>query len=73
MPQPFHFAFFVKELVAARHTYGDVPGCGGKVDGIAVPIPQCGVIVEWDFILEPRGMAREFRSFRHPEHLFTPA
>ena len=91
MPQPFHLAFFVKDLASTRRSYSDVIGCAagrravswgdfdtptlhaGKVDGIAVPMPHCGAIVEWDFILEPRGMALEFRSFRHPEHVVTPA
>ena len=139
MPQPFHFAFFVKDLDSTRRFYGGVLGCtegrstetwvdfdfvgnqisahttgapaptvyAGKVDGIAVPMPHFGAVVEWDrfqaiaarvraarieFIIEPRvryegqpgeqstmffldpsGNALEFKSFRNPEHIFTPA
>ncbi|HLS47283.1 MAG TPA: VOC family protein [Gemmatimonadales bacterium] len=137
MPQPFHFAFFVRDLAATRRFYGAVLGCAegrstetwvdfdffgnqisahttgapsvptytGKVDGVAVPMPHFGAILEWDdfqqvagrirtegisfiiepliryegqpgeqatmFLLDPSGNALEFKSFRHPEHVFT--
>ena len=137
MPQPFHFAFFVRDLASTRRFYGEILGCGegrstdtwvdfdffgnqisahttgtvtptqntGQVEGIQVPMPHFGALLEWEefgtlqerihaaglpFILEPRiryagqpgeqatmflldpsGNALEFKSFRHPEHIFT--
>jgi uncharacterized protein len=137
MPQPFHFAFFVRDLASTRRFYGEVLGCRegrstdtwvdfdffgnqisahttgtvtptqntGQVEGLQVPMPHFGVLLEWEefgalqerihgaglpFILEPRiryagqpgeqatmflldpsGNALEFKSFRHPEHIFT--
>jgi extradiol dioxygenase family protein len=75
------------------------------VDGIAVPMPHYGAVLEWKefealaerfraagvpflvepriryagkpgeqatmFLLDPSGNALEFKSFRHPEHVFT--
>ena len=137
MSQPFHFAFFVRDLASTRRFYGDVLGCRegrsadslvdfeffgnlisahitgsvtptqntGKVEDLLVPMPHFGALLAWDafdavagriraagvpFILEPRvryhgqpgeqatmflldpsGNALEFKSFRHPEHVFT--
>jgi extradiol dioxygenase family protein len=137
MPQPFHFAFFVRDLASTRRFYGEVLGCregrstdtwvdfdffgnqisahttgtvtptqnAGQVEGLQVPMPPFGALLEWEefgalqerihaaglpFILEPRiryagqpgeqatmflldpsGNALEFKSFRHPEHIFT--
>jgi extradiol dioxygenase family protein len=137
MSQPFHLAFFVRDLSATRHFYAKVLGCRegrstdtwvdfdffgnqisahttgwvtptqntGVVDGIQVPMPHFGALLDWSefsalaeriraaglpFILEPRiryagqpgeqatmflldpsGNALEFKSFRHPEHVFT--
>lgn len=135
--QPFHFAFFVRDLSSTRHFYGEILGCRegrsteswvdfdffgnqisahttgrvtptqntGEVEGIRVPMPHFGAILPWErfnevasrvrsaklsFILEPRtrysgqpgeqatmflldpsGNALEFKSFKHPEHVFT--
>ena len=135
--QPFHFAFFVRDLSSTRRFYGEILGCKegrstdtwvdfdffgnqisahttgtvpetqntGQVDGIKVPMPHFGAILPWEefsavaervrasgmpFILEPRvryagqpgeqatmflldpsGNALEFKSFRHPAHVFT--
>jgi extradiol dioxygenase family protein len=27
MPQPFHYAFFVRDLASTRHFYGEILGC----------------------------------------------
>jgi extradiol dioxygenase family protein len=137
MSQPFHFAFFVRDLDSSRRFYGEVLGCRegrstetwvdfeffgsqisahttgpvtptqdtGLVEGVRVPMPHFGALLGWDefdalaarirgagvpFIIEPRvryagqpgeqgtmflrdpsGNALEFKSFRHPEHVFT--
>jgi uncharacterized protein len=137
MPQPFHYAFFVRDLASTRRFYGHILRCTegrstetwvdfdffgnqisahttgavvptentGQVEGIQVPMPHFGALLDWDvfssladriraagvpFILEPRiryagqpgeqatmflldpsGNALEFKSFRHPEHVFT--
>ncbi len=128
MSQPFHFAFFVRDLASTRRFYGEILGCRegrstdtwvdfdffgnqisahttgtvtptqntGRVEGIQVPMPHFGALQErihaagLAFILEPRiryagqpgeqatmflldpsGNALEFKSFRHPEHIFT--
>ena len=137
MPQPFHFAFFVRDLDSTRRFYGEILGCRegrstdtwvdfdffgnqisahttgqvtptqktGKVEDILVPMPHFGAILRWEefeavagriraaglpFVVEPRirypgrpgeqatmfildlsGNALEFKSFRHPEHVFT--
>jgi extradiol dioxygenase family protein len=137
MTQPFHYAFFVKDLSSTRRFYGEILGCKegrstdtwvdfdffgnqisahttgtvaptqntGQVEGILVPMPHFGAVLQWEefsavagrirsagmaFILEPRiryqgqpgeqatmflldpsGNALEFKSFRHPEHIFT--
>ena len=137
MPQPFHFAFFVRDLDSTRRFYGEILGCRegrstdtwvdfdffgnqisahltddvpvsrhtGQVDGVAVPMPHFGALLPWDafqgvadriraagiqfilepsirypgqpgeqatmFLLDPSGNALEFKSFRHPEHVFT--
>jgi uncharacterized protein len=135
--QPFHFAFFVRDLASTRRFYGTVLGCRegrstetwvdfdffgnqisthttgsvtptqntGKVEDLLVPMPHFGALLDWDgfaavagrireaglpFILEPRtrypgqageqatmflldpsGNALEFKSFKHPKHVFT--
>ena len=135
--QPFHFAFFVRDLASTRRFYGGILGCRegrssdtwvdfdffgnqisahntgdvtptrntGQVEGVLVPMPHFGALLDWRefealadriraadvaFILEPRvryagkpgeqatmflldpsGNALEFKSFRHPEHVFT--
>jgi hypothetical protein len=137
MPQPFHFAFFVRDLDTTRHFYGEILGCRegrsteswvdfdffgnqisahnsgnptptqntGLVDGIPVPMPHFGALLSWEtfqsiaeriraaglhfiieprirylgqpgeqatmFLLDPSGNALEFKSFKHPEHVFT--
>jgi uncharacterized protein len=137
MPQPFHFAFFVRDLPSTRRFYGEILGCRegrstdtwvdfdffgnqisahtsgavvptqntGQVDGVKVPMPHFGAILPWEqfsaiaarvrdsgmpvilepqirypgqpgeqatmFLLDPSGNALEFKSFRHPEHVFT--
>jgi uncharacterized protein len=137
MPEPFHFAFFVRDLDSTRRFYGDVLGCRegrstdtwvdfdffgnqisahttgpvtethrtGQVDGVAVPMPHFGALLPWErfdelarrmraagvtfllepriryagepgeqatmFVLDPSGNALEFKSFKHPEHVFT--
>jgi extradiol dioxygenase family protein len=99
------FDFFGNQISA--HITGTVtpPQNTGLVEGIQVPMPHFGALLEWDefsslanrirsaglpFILEPRirypgqpgeqatmflldssGNALEFKSFRHPEHVFT--
>ena len=138
MPQPFHFAFFVRDLTSTRRFYGEVLGCPegrstqtwvdfdffgnqisahntgkptptentGHVDGVPVPMPHFGALLQWEvfekvadriraaglpfilepsiryagqaaeqatmFLLDPSGNALEFKSFKHPEHIFTP-
>jgi extradiol dioxygenase family protein len=137
MPQPFHFAFFVRDLTSTRRFYGEILGCRegrsaetwvdfdffghqisahcsgtpmrtentGLVDGVPVPMPHFGALLSWAdfhtlaerirgagvpfviepqirypgkpgeqatmFLLDPSGNALEFKSFRHPEHVFT--
>ncbi len=137
MSQPFHFAFFVRDLASTRRFYGEILGCRegrgtdtwvdfdffgnqisahttgsvtptqktGQVEGMLVPMPHFGALLGWGkfealagriraagmpFILEPRlryagqlgeqvtmflldpsENALEFKSFRHPEHVFT--
>jgi uncharacterized protein len=137
MPQPFHFAFFVRDLDTTRHFYGEILGCRegrsteswvdfdffgnqisahntgrptptentGLVEGVPVPMPHFGALLPWDvfqsvagrirdagipfvlepriryagrpgeqatmFLLDPSGNALEFKSFKHPEHVFT--
>jgi extradiol dioxygenase family protein len=137
MPQPFHYAFFVRDLSSTRRFYGDILRCTegrstetwvdfdffgnqisahttgpvvptentGQVEGIRVPMPQFGALLDWDafssladriraagvpfiveprtryagqpgeqatmFLLDPSGNALEFKSFKHPEHVFT--
>ena len=134
---PFHLAFPIQDLDAARAFYGGLLGCPegrsseawidfdffghqisahntgtvtptqntGFVEDIAVPMPHFGAIVGWDrfqqiadrvraagltfvldpmiryegqpgeqatmFLLDPSGNALEFKSFRHPEQVFT--
>ena len=77
----------------------------GSVDGVRVPMPHFGALLEWEefqrvaerirqagiefiieplvrypgqpgeqmtmFLRDPSGNALEFKSFRHPEHVFT--
>ncbi len=137
MPQPFHYAFFVRDLSSTRQFYGDILRCTegrstetwvdfdffgnqisahttgpvvptentGQVEGIRVPLPHFGALLDWDafssladriraagvpfivepriryagqrgeqatmFLLDPSGNALEFKSFKHPEHVFT--
>ncbi len=137
MSQPFHFAFFVRDLGSTRRFYGDILGCRegrstetwvdfdffgnqisahttgavtptqntGQVAGILVPMPHFGALLGWQefdavagrvraaglpfileptvryagepgeqatmFLLDPSGNALEFKSFKHPEHVFT--
>ena len=101
MPQPFHYAFFVRDLSSTRQFYGQILGCTegrstetwvdfdffgnqisahttgpvvptkntGQVEGIRVPMPHFGALLDWDafssladriraagvpFIVEPR-------------------
>ena len=99
------FDFFGNQISA--HTTGTVATTEktGQVDGIAVPMPHYGAVLEWKefealadrfraagvsflvepriryagqpgeqatmFLLDPSGNALEFKSFRHPEHVFT--
>jgi hypothetical protein len=99
------FDFFGNQISA--HSTGTVTPTQntGQVEGIQVPMPHFGALLEWDafsvladrirgagvaFILEPRiryagqpgeqatmflldpsGNALEFKSFKHPEHVFT--
>ena len=99
------FDFFGNQISA--HTTGGVTPTQntGQVEGILVPMPHFGALLEWGefealagriraaglpFILEPRvryagqpgeqatmflldpsGNALEFKSFKHPEHVFT--
>ena len=99
------FDFFGNQISA--HTTGTVAATEktGQVDGIAVPMPHYGAVLEWKefealaerfraagvsflvepriryagkpgeqatmFLLDPSGNALEFKSFRHPEHVFT--
>jgi len=113
--QPFHFAFFVRDLASTRRFYGEISAHNtgtvtptqntGKVEDILVPMPHFGAILGWDefngiasrvraaempfvleprtryagqpgeqatmFLLDPSGNALEFKSFKHPEHVFT--
>src|SRR5918911_1158474 len=80
MAQPFHYAFFVRDLASTRRFYGDILGCRegrstdtwvdfdffgnqisahttgpvtpthntGQVEGIQVPMPHFGALLEWD-------------------------
>jgi uncharacterized protein len=99
------FDFFGSQISA--HVTGPVTPTtdAGVVDGVHVPMPHFGALLQWEefqqvagrirdarieFILEPRvryagqpgeqmtmflrdpsGNALEFKSFRHPEHVFT--
>ena len=99
------FDFFGSQISA--HVTGPVTPTtdAGVVDGVRVPMPHFGALLEWEeferiaerirqarieFIVEPRvrypgqpgeqmtmflrdpsGNALEFKSFRHPEHVFT--
>jgi extradiol dioxygenase family protein len=99
------FDFFGNQISA--HTTGTVMPTQntGKVEGIRVPMPHFGAVLEWDgfaaladrlraaglsfvvepriryvgqpgeqatmFLLDPSGNALEFKSFKHPEHVFT--
>jgi extradiol dioxygenase family protein len=99
------FDFFGNQISA--HATGPVTPTSdaGEVDGVRVPMPHFGALLDWDefqrvagrireariaFIIEPRvrysgepgeqvtmflrdpsGNALEFKSFRHPEHVFT--
>ena len=101
MANPFHFAFFVRDLESTRRFYGEVLGCRegrstdtwvdfdffgnqisahttgsvtptqntGQVEGLLVPMPHFGALLDWDafdhlaariraaalpFIVEPR-------------------
>lgn len=99
------FDFFGSQISA--HVTGPVTPTtdAGVVDGVRVPMPHFGAVLQWEeferiaerirqarieFIVEPRvrypgqpgeqmtmflrdpsGNALEFKSFRHPEHVFT--
>lgn len=99
------FDFFGNQISA--HVTGPVSPTSdaGVVDGVRVPMPHFGALLEWEefervagriraariaFIIEPRvrypgqpgeqvtmflrdpsGNALEFKSFRHPQHVFT--
>ena len=99
------FDFFGNQISA--HTTGPVVPTEntGQVEGIRVPMPHFGALLDWDafssladriraagvpfilepsiryagqpgeqatmFLLDPSGNALEFKSFRHPEHVFT--
>ena len=99
------FDFFGNQISA--HVTGPVSPTSdaGVVDGVQVPMPHFGALLEWEefervagriraagiaFIIEPRvrypgqpgeqmtmflrdpsGNALEFKSFRHPQHVFT--
>ena len=99
------FDFFGNQISA--HTTGTVTPTQntGQVEGIQVPMPHFGALLEWEafgalqqrihaaglpvileprvryagqpgeqatmFLLDPSGNALEFKSFRHPEHIFT--
>src|SRR3954468_2624749 len=98
--EPFHYAFFVRDLQSTRRFYGDILGCAegrstetwvdfdffgnqisahtgpvtpthhtGQIEGIQVPMPHFGALLDWDafsaladrirasgigFVLEPR-------------------
>jgi extradiol dioxygenase family protein len=137
MPQPFHLAFFVRDLASTRRFYGELLGCRegrstaswvdfdffgnqisahntgkptptqntGWVEDVPVPMPHFGALLSWEvfqsvadriraagitflleprirypgrpgeqatmFLLDPSGNALEFKSFKHPEHIFT--
>jgi extradiol dioxygenase family protein len=64
VPQPFHFAFFVRDLASTRRFYGEVLGC--RVEYPGRPGEQATM-----FLLDPSANALEFKSFKHPEHVFT--
>jgi uncharacterized protein len=99
------FDFFGNQISA--HNTGDVMPTQntGKVEGILVPMPHFGALLDWQefealagriraagltfileptvryagqpgeqatmFLLDPSGNALEFKSFKHPEHVFT--
>jgi uncharacterized protein len=99
------FDFFGHQISA--HTTGPVVPTQniGQVEGIKVPMPHFGALLDWNafsgladrirsagvtfvlepriryagqpgeqatmFLLDPSGNALEFKSFRHPEHVFT--
>ncbi len=138
MPQPFHFAFFVRDLDSTRRFYGEILGCregrgteswvdfdffGNQISAhntgkptptentgsrgrrsradaslrrasslgrISVVSPtgsappehpvRSGARIRYPgqpgeqatmFLLDPSGNALEFKSFKHPEHVFT--
>jgi uncharacterized protein len=133
MTQPFHFAFFVRDLASTRRFYGEVLGCregrstenwvdfdffGNQISahnsgkptptentGRVDAMPHFGALLPWDvfqsvadriraagiafilepitrypgqpgeqatmFLFDPSGNALEFKSFKHPEHVFT--
>jgi extradiol dioxygenase family protein len=104
-PDWVDFDFFGNQISA--HVTGPVSPTSdaGVVDGVRVPMPHFGALLEWEefervadriraariaFIIEPRvrypgqpgeqmtmflrdpsGNALEFKSFRHPQHVFT--
>jgi extradiol dioxygenase family protein len=57
--QPFHFAFFVRDLASTRRFYGEILGC------------REGRSTETWVDFDPSGNALEFKSFKHPEQVFT--
>ena len=99
------FDFFGHQISA--HTTGTVVPTQntGQVEGIKVPMPHFGALLDWNafsaladrirsagvafvlepriryagepgeqatmFLLDPSGNALEFKSFKHPEHVFT--
>jgi hypothetical protein len=99
------FDFFGSQISA--HVTGPVTPTtdAGIVDGVRVPMPHFGALLEWEefqriadrirqarleliieprvrypgqpgeqmtmFLRDPSGNALEFKSFRHPEHVFT--
>jgi extradiol dioxygenase family protein len=71
VPQPFHFAFFVRDLTSTRPFYGEVLGCReGRSTDTWVEYPGQPGEQATMFLLDPGGNALEFKSFKHPEHVF---
>ncbi len=87
MPQPFHFAFFVRNLESTRRFYGDILGCreGRSTDtwvdfdffGNQISAHTTGTVSptqstgKVEDLLGPSGNALEFKSFRNSAHAFT--
>jgi uncharacterized protein len=93
---PFHLAFAVRDLESTRRVDFDFfgnqisahlgqparPSAFGQVEGVDVPIPHAGALIQVRylgrpeeqatmFFLDPSVNAIELKSFRNPAAVFT--